>query len=168
MKYRTGIGMDAHRFAEDRRLVLGGVFIEHPFGLAGHSDADVLSHAIADALLGAAGLEDIGHYFPDSDLEFKDISSLEILAQVMVLVRQRGCEIGNVDAVLVLEEPRIAPHRESIRASLAGALGASVEDISVRATTTEGMGFTGRGEGIAACATCLVECAGSITGEKHA
>ena len=165
MKYRTGIGMDAHRFAEDRRLVLGGVVIEHPFGLAGHSDADVLSHAIADALLGAAGLEDIGHYFPDSDLEFKDISSLEILAQVMVLVRERGCEIGNVDAVLVLEEPRIAPHPESIRASLAGALGASVEDISVRATTTEGMGFTGRGEGIAACATCLVECAGSIMNE---
>jgi len=162
MKIRTGIGIDAHRFAEGRRLMLGGVEIEHPLGLAGHSDADVLTHAIADALLGAAGLEDIGHYFPDDDPGLKEISSLEIIRRVMELVRRRGCEVGNIDAVLVLEEPRIAPYRERIRSSLAGALEIPEADISVRATTTEMMGFTGRGEGIAACATCLVECAGSI------
>jgi 2-C-methyl-D-erythritol 2,4-cyclodiphosphate synthase len=165
MKLRTGIGIDAHRFVLGRKLVLGGITIEHATGLEGHSDADVLSHAIADALLGAAGLEDIGHYFPDSDPAFKDISSLEILKQVMEKVRDRDCEIGNVDAVLILEEPRIAPHRGDIRESLAGALAIPVEDITVRATTTEGMGFAGRGEGIAACATCLLECSGSIINE---
>ena len=165
MKIRTGIGIDAHRFVEGRRLVLGGVEIEHPQGLEGHSDADVLSHAIADALLGAAGLEDIGHYFPDTDPAFKDISSLEILGRVVKLVRKRGCEVGNIDAVLMLEEPRVAPHRERMRSSLAQALAIPAGDITVRATTTERMGFTGRGEGIAACATCLVECAGSINME---
>ncbi len=162
MKYRTGIGIDAHRFTDGRRLVLGGVELEHPRGLEGHSDADVLSHAIADALLGAAGLEDIGHFFPDNDQRFKDISSLELIRQVMVMVRERGCEVGNVDAVLILEEPRIAPYRESMRASLAAAMEIPKEDVTVRATTTEKMGFTGRGEGIAALATCLVECRGSI------
>ncbi|MHB8858156.1 MAG: 2-C-methyl-D-erythritol 2,4-cyclodiphosphate synthase [Thermoleophilia bacterium] len=162
MKYRTGIGMDAHRFTDGRRLILGGVELEHPQGLEGHSDADVLSHAIADALLGAAGLEDIGHYFPDSDERFKDISSLELVRQVMAMVRERGCEAGNVDAVLILEEPRIAPYRDRMRDALAAAMGIPREDIAVRATTTEKMGFTGRGEGIAAVATCLVECRGSI------
>ncbi|MHB1361029.1 MAG: 2-C-methyl-D-erythritol 2,4-cyclodiphosphate synthase [Thermoleophilia bacterium] len=162
MKYRTGIGIDAHRFTDGRRLVLGGVELEHPRGLEGHSDADVLSHAIADALLGAAGLEDIGHFFPDNDQRFKDISSLELIRQVMVMVRERGCEVGNVDAVLILEEPRIAPYRESMRESLAAAMEIPKEDVTVRATTTEKMGFTGRGEGIAALATCLVECRGSI------
>lgn len=162
MKYRTGIGMDAHRFTDGRRLILGGVELEHQRGLEGHSDADVLSHAIADALLGAAGLEDIGHYFPDSDDRFKDISSLELVGQVMVMVRERGCEVGNVDAVLILEEPRIAPYRDRMRDALAAAMAIPREDITVRATTTENMGFTGRGEGIAAMATCLVECRGSI------
>ncbi|MCL4472781.1 MAG: 2-C-methyl-D-erythritol 2,4-cyclodiphosphate synthase [Actinobacteria bacterium] len=162
MKYRTGIGMDAHRFTDGRRLILGGVELEHPQGLEGHSDADVLSHAIADALLGAAGLEDMGHYFPDSDERFKDISSLELVSQVMAMVRERGCEAGNVDAVLILEEPRIAPYRDRMRDALAAAMGIPREDIAVRATTTEKMGFTGRGEGIAAVATCLVECRGSI------
>lgn len=165
MKIRSGIGIDAHRFADGRRLILGGVAIDHPRGLEGHSDADVLSHAIADALLGAAGLEDIGHYFPDGDPGFKDISSLEILSRVMELVRRRGCEVGNIDAVLVLEEPRIAPYRDRMRAALAGAMGIPMADVTLRATTTERMGFTGRGEGIAACATCLVECAGSIITE---
>ena len=162
MKFRTGIGVDAHRFAAGRRLVLGGAEIEHPQGLEGHSDADVLTHAIADALLGAAGLEDIGHYFPDTDARFRDISSLELLGQVMAMVRECGCEVGNVDAVLVLEEPRIAPHRERMRAALASAMGIPVTDVTIRATTTEKMGFTGRGEGIAALATCLLECRGSI------
>jgi 2-C-methyl-D-erythritol 2,4-cyclodiphosphate synthase len=165
LKIRSGIGIDAHRFADGRRLILGGVAIDHPRGLEGHSDADVLSHAIADALLGAAGLEDIGHYFPDGDPGFKDISSLEILSRVMELVRRRGCEVGNIDAVLVLEEPRIAPYRDRMRAALAGAMGIPMADVTLRATTTERMGFTGRGEGIAACATCLVECAGSIITE---
>ncbi|MBI5870254.1 MAG: 2-C-methyl-D-erythritol 2,4-cyclodiphosphate synthase [Actinobacteria bacterium] len=162
MKIRTGIGIDAHRFVEGRRLILGGVSVDHPLGLEGHSDADVLSHAIADALLGAAGLEDIGHYFPDTDPGFKDMSSLVILSRVMELVRKRGCEVGNIDAVLVLEEPRMAPYRKNMRIALAEALDIPAEDISLRATTTEGMGFAGRGEGIAAVATCLVECAGSI------
>jgi len=165
LKLRTGIGIDAHRFASGRRLVLGGVEVDHPEGLEGHSDADVLSHAIGDALLGAAGLEDIGHYFPDTDPQYKDISSLEILARVVELVRKRGCEVGNIDAVLILEQPRIAPYRERMREALAGALEIPVGDISVRGTTTEKMGFTGRGEGIAACATCLVECRGSIISE---
>lgn len=163
MKLRTGIGIDAHRFAEGRPLVLGGVEIEHPQGLAGHSDADVLCHAIADALLGAAGLEDIGHYFPDTDETWKDASSLDILRQVRGIVERNGCEIGNVDAVLVTEEPRVAPHRARIRESLAGALGVNVDSVTVRGTTTEGMGFPGRGEGIAAFATCLLECGGRIT-----
>ena len=122
MKIRTGIGIDAHCFALGRKLVIGGVTIDHAMGLAGQSDADVLSHAIADALLGAAGLEDIGHYFPNTDAAFKDISSLEILRHFMTLVRDRGCEVGNIDAVLILEEPRIAPYLEQIRVSLAGAL----------------------------------------------
>ena len=165
MKYRTGIGVDAHRFASGRRLVLGGIEIKHPQGLAGYSDADVLSHAIADAVLGAAGLEDIGHFFPDTDERFRDFPSLELIRQVMVMARERGCEIGNVDAVLVLEEPRIAPYRERMREALAAAMDIPVADIMVRATTTEKMGFTGRGEGIAALATCLVECRGSIMKE---
>lgn len=162
MKFKTGIGMDAHRFAEGRRLVLGGVEIEHPRGLEGHSDADVLSHAIADALLGAAGLEDIGHYFPDSEPEWEDASSLDILSDVAGMVRGRGCEIGNVDAVVVAEEPRISHYREAIRARLAGAIDVPAETVTVRGTTTEGMGFTGRGEGIAVLATCLVECTGVV------
>jgi len=167
MKIRTGIGIDAHRFVEGRQLILGGVAIDNPMGLEGHSDADVLSHAIADALLGAAGLEDIGHYFPDTDPAYEGISSLDILRRVMELVRQRGCEVGNIDAVLVLEEPRMAPYRDQMRGALSEALGIAIEDIALRATTTEGMGFMGRGEGIAACATCLVECAGSINTEME-
>jgi len=163
LKIKTGIGMDAHRFAEGRKLVLGGVEIAYPRGLEGHSDADVLSHAIADALLGAAGLEDIGHYFPDSEPEWKDVSSLEILKDVAGLVRRRGCEIGNVDAVVVAEEPRIAPYREDMRARLAGAIEVPAAAVTVRGTTTEGMGFTGRGEGIAVLATCLVECMGIVS-----
>ena len=145
MALRTGIGMDAHRFAEGRRLVLGGVEIEHPLGLEGHSDADVLCHAIADALLGAAGLEDIGHYFPDSDPRWKDADSAVMLAEVARLVGEAGCIIGNVDAVVVAEEPTIAPHREAMRTRLAEALGVPVSAVSLRGTTTEGMGFAGRG-----------------------
>ncbi len=158
MRYRTGLGVDAHRFSVGRRLVLGGVEIDYPMGLEGHSDADVLAHAIADSLLGAAGLEDIGHYFPDSDPAYRDASSIGLLRQVASLVRDRGYAIGNVDAVLVMQEPRVAPYRIRIRASLARALEMPEADISLRGTTTEGMGFTGRGEGITVLAVSLVEC----------
>ncbi|MHB0915999.1 MAG: 2-C-methyl-D-erythritol 2,4-cyclodiphosphate synthase [Thermoleophilia bacterium] len=158
MGHRTGIGMDAHRFADGRRLVLGGVEIDHPRGLAGHSDADVLIHAIADALLGAAGLEDIGHYFPDSDPAFKDADSTMLLEEVVRLVAAAGCRVGNIDAVLVMEQPRVAPYRERIRERLAEVIGVPVSAVSVRGTTTEQMGFTGRGEGIAAMAVTLLEC----------
>lgn len=158
MKFRTGLGIDAHRFAAGRPLILGGIEFDHPMGLEGHSDADVLCHAIADSLLGAAGLEDIGHYFPDTDPGYKDASSIELLKQVAALVRKQGCEPGNVDAVLVLEGPRIAPQRQRMRARLAEALDMAGEDVSLRATTTEGLGFAGRGEGIAAMAVSLVEC----------
>lgn len=161
MRYRTGIGIDAHRFAGGRPLILGGVRFDHPMGLEGHSDADVLCHAIADSLLGAAGLEDIGHYFPDDNPAYRDASSIELLRQVAAMVRERGCRTGNVDAVLILEEPRIAPQREQVRRRLAEALDMDMEDVSLRATTTEGLGFTGRGEGIAAWAVSLVECGGA-------
>lgn len=158
MGHRTGIGMDAHRFVEGRRLVLGGVEIDHHLGLAGHSDADVLIHAIADALLGAAGLEDIGHYFPDDDPAWKDADSTVLLGEVVRLVTANGCQVGNIDAVLVMEAPRVAPYRDRIRARLAEVVGIPVTAVAVRGTTTEQMGFTGRGEGIAALAVTLLEC----------
>lgn len=158
MRFRTGIGMDAHRLVEGRRLVLGGVEIDYPLGLEGHSDADVLTHAIADSLLGAAGMEDIGHYFPDTSEAFKNISSLELLKEVAVMIAAKGCGIGNVDAVLILEKPKISSYRDQMRARLAAAMDISEPDVSLRGTTTEKMGFTGRGEGIAAMAVSLVEC----------
>ncbi len=158
MRYRTGLGIDAHRFTEGRRLVLGGVVIDHPRGLEGHSDADVLCHAVADSLLGAAGMEDIGHYFPDDDPAYAGAASIELLARVARMVGDRGFQVGNIDAVLVLEEPRIAPYRERMRRSLAAAVGIDAAAVGVRGTTTEGMGFTGRGEGIAAMAVSLLEC----------
>jgi 2-C-methyl-D-erythritol 2,4-cyclodiphosphate synthase len=146
---RTGIGIDSHAFAPGRRLVLGGVEIPHDAGLAGHSDADVLAHAIADALLGAAGLGDIGRHFPDSDAAWKDADSMELLRHVVGLVG----EIEHVDATVLLERPRLAPHRDAIRDSLAAVLGCSV---NVKATTGEGMGFVGRGEGAAALAVATL------------
>ena len=157
-RLRVGLGVDSHRFVGGRPLVLGGILIDYPLGLEGHSDADVLTHAIADALLGAAGLEDIGHYFPETDPQFEGISSLEILKQVVKLVAAEGCRIGNVDAVLVLEEPKVSLYRQAIRASLAEVMRISPADVSVRGTTTEKMGFTGRGEGVSAHAVALLEC----------
>jgi 2-C-methyl-D-erythritol 2,4-cyclodiphosphate synthase len=153
---RVGLGVDAHRFAPERPLVLGGVRIRERGGLAGHSDADVLTHAVMDALLGAAGLEDIGHYFPDTDPAFAGASSIGLLGQVSELVREAGWQVGNVDAVVVCESPRIAPHRTAIRGRLAQALGTQAGQIGVRGTTTEGMGFAGRGEGILAQAVALL------------
>lgn len=151
--------MDVHAFAapkDGRPLILGGVAIPFDCGLAGHSDADVLAHAITDALLGAAGLEDIGHYFPDTDEQFKDADSIELLRKVRVIVGEEW-SIANVDAVIVCELPKIRDHREAMRANLANALGVEPSRISVRGTTSERLGFTGRGEGIAAQAVCLLE-----------
>lgn len=157
MSCRVGLGFDAHSFAEGRRLVLGGVQIPHPLGLAGHSDADVLVHAVMDALLGACGERDIGVRFPDSDPTFRDISSLVLLEEVMGVVSERGFRVLNVDCVLVAQEPRLSPYIEEMRKRLAFVLRVPENRVGIKATTTEGMGFTGRGEGIAAMAAALVE-----------
>lgn len=154
---RIGLGLDAHRFAADRPLVLGGVKLRDKDGLLGHSDADVLVHAIMDALLGAAGMDDIGVLFPDDDPAFRGADSLDLLGAVVGLLSDNGWRLVNVDAVVVCEQPRIAPHREEMRSRLAEALALGVEDVGLRGTTTEGMGFTGRGEGIAAQAVALIE-----------
>jgi 2-C-methyl-D-erythritol 2,4-cyclodiphosphate synthase len=146
---RTGIGIDSHAFAPGRRLVLGGVEIPHDQGLRGHSDADVLAHAITDALLGAAGLGDIGQHFPDTDERWKDADSMELLRVVVARVGT----IEHVDATVMMERPKLSPHRDAIRASLEAALGCTV---NVKATTGEGMGFVGRGEGVAALAVATL------------
>ncbi len=153
---RVGLGYDAHRFDPARPLVLGGVRLRESDGLAGHSDADVLVHAVMDALLGAAGLEDIGHYFPDTDPALAGVDSLGLMARVSEMLKTQGWTVVNVDAVVICEEPRIAPWRQQMRERMAGALGVSVDRVGVRGTTTEGMGFTGRGEGIAAQAVALL------------
>ncbi len=152
MSTLSGIGYDSHRLSPGRRLVLGGVEIPSEIGLAGHSDADVLTHAIIDALLGAAGLGDIGQHFPDSDERYRDADSLELLAAVLPLVHAQGLELVNVDATVVIERPKLAPHREAIRESLAAALGIAPARVNVKASTGEGIGFVGRGEGVAALA----------------
>jgi 2-C-methyl-D-erythritol 2,4-cyclodiphosphate synthase len=149
---RTGIGIDSHRFVPGRRLVLGGVEIPYELGLDGHSDADVLAHAIADALLGAAGLGDIGQHFPDDDDVWLDADSMELLRDVVGRVREAGFELVHVDTTIMLERPKIAPHRDAIKASLENVLGS----VNVKATTGEGMGFVGRGEGAAALAVATV------------
>jgi 2-C-methyl-D-erythritol 2,4-cyclodiphosphate synthase len=153
----TGIGYDSHRLADGRRLVLGGVEIAHERGLDGHSDADVLTHAVIDALLGAASLGDIGEHFPDSDERFRDADSMELLATVVTLLSQRGLQIVNVDCTVVIERPKLAPHREDIRASLARTLAIDVARVNVKATTGEGIGFVGRGEGVVALAVAGVD-----------
>ena len=153
----TGLGYDCHRFAGGRRLVLGGVELAHDRGLAGHSDADVLTHAIIDALLGAGALGDIGQHFPDSDERYRDADSLDLLRTTVAMLMHRGMTIVHVDATVVIERPHIAPVREQIRRSLAEALGISVEHMSVKATRGEGMGFVGREEGVAALAIATVE-----------
>jgi 2-C-methyl-D-erythritol 2,4-cyclodiphosphate synthase len=156
---RVGLGVDVHAFAspeECRRLVLGGVEIPSDRGLRGHSDADVLAHAVTDALLGAAGLEDIGHYFPDIDERYRDAYSIELLREVRGLVGG-SWGVANVDAVVICERPKIRDHREAMRKNLAAALGIEETRVGVRGTTTERLGFAGRGEGIAAQAICLLE-----------
>ncbi|MCI2242900.1 2-C-methyl-D-erythritol 2,4-cyclodiphosphate synthase [Adlercreutzia faecimuris] len=153
---RTGLGYDVHALAEGRRLILGGVDIPHDRGLDGHSDADVLAHAIADALLGAVRGGDIGKLFPDTDPAYKDADSLKLLAAVAAFVRERGFTILDVDSVVAAQAPKLSPHRDQMRANLAAALGIPVENVGVKATTTEWLGFEGREEGISATATCLV------------
>jgi 2-C-methyl-D-erythritol 2,4-cyclodiphosphate synthase len=153
---RAGIGFDSHRLEQGRRLVLGGVEIESDVGLAGHSDADVLTHAVMDALLGAAGLEDIGRHFPDGDERYRDADSVELLREVARRVADAGFEVVNVDATLACEAPKLDPHREAMRARLAEALGLDAGAVNVKFTTGERMGFVGRGEGIAALAIASV------------
>ncbi len=153
---RIGHGYDVHRLAEGRRLVLGGVEIPWEKGLEGHSDADVLTHAIMDALLGAAALGDIGRLFPDSDDRFLNIDSQLLLKEVMVRVRAAGYDLGNLDATVVAQRPRLMPHLEAMRRTLAGTMGVRTDQINLKATTEERLGFTGRGEGIAAHCVCLL------------
>jgi 2-C-methyl-D-erythritol 2,4-cyclodiphosphate synthase len=154
---RIGLGYDVHAFAEGRRLVLGGVEIAHDRGLLGHSDADVLAHALADAVLGALREGDIGLHFPDTDPAFAGLDSLELLASVGEMASERGWRIVDADCVIVLEHPKVAGYREQMRANLAAALGVAVESVGVKATTTEGLGFAGREEGVAAHAVVLIE-----------
>ena len=155
--YRVGIGFDAHRFSRGRKLILGGVEIAHSRGLEGHSDADVLSHAIADALLGAIGAGDIGQHFPNTDESIRGISSIEILKHVSKLLIDKGARVLNVDASVIAEEPKIAPHISAMRQKIADALGIRESTVNVKATTNEKLGAIGRGEGIAAMATATVE-----------
>jgi 2-C-methyl-D-erythritol 2,4-cyclodiphosphate synthase len=152
----TGIGYDVHRLVADRPLVLGGVEIPHPLGLDGHSDADVLCHAIADAVLGAAGEPDIGHLFPNTDPTIRGISSLEILRRVRSVLDEKSIQLHNIDATLIAEEPRIAPYLSEMKDRVGAALGLSPARVGIKATTNESMGFLGRGEGMAAMATACV------------
>lgn len=155
--YRIGIGFDAHRLAEKRKLILGGVVIPHARGLIGHSDADVLTHAICDAILGSIGEGDIGVHFPDSDPAYKDISSLNLLNKVSDLLKTKGYEVVNIDAVVICEQPKISPYFTEIKKSLSQTLNICSDLINMKATTTEKMGFTGREEGISAKAAVLVK-----------
>jgi 2-C-methyl-D-erythritol 2,4-cyclodiphosphate synthase len=156
----VGIGYDVHRFADGRKLILGGVEIPHSRGLDGHSDADVLCHAIADAILGAIGERDIGHHFPNTDASIRGISSLEIVRKAAALVAARGGRINNIDSSLIAEAPKIGPHLGAMKDNLAGALGIERTRVGIKATTNERMGFLGRGEGIAATAVASVELPG--------
>ena len=155
MSVTTGIGWDSHRLAEGRALILGGVTIPHDKGLAGHSDADVLTHAIIDALLGAAGLGDIGEHFPDTDEAWRGADSLELLRDVVALLGPRA--IVNVDTTVLMERPKLKDHKPAIREALAGALGVELEAVNIKATTGEGLGFVGRQEGVAALAVATLE-----------
>lgn len=154
---RAGIGFDVHRFDASRPLVLGGVRIEGSSGLAGHSDADVVCHAVADALLGAGNLGDLGTHFPDSSQEWKDASSLDILSRVAALLAEAGYRIRSLDATVLVEAPKLAPYRDEMCSAMAGALGVTPDRVSVKASTTEGLGTVGRGEGAACMAVALVE-----------
>ena len=153
---RIGHGFDVHAFADNRKLIIGGVEIPYELGLAGHSDADVLLHAICDALLGAAGLGDIGRHFPDTDAAYAGIDSRILLRRVAEQLKERNWRVGNVDATIIAQAPKMAPHIARMTAHIADDLGIAIDRVNVKATTTEKLGFTGRGEGIAAEAVCLV------------
>ncbi len=160
MSSRSGIGYDSHRFADDRPLVLGGVEIPGARGLAGHSDADVLTHALIDALLGAAGLGDIGQHFPDTDERYRDADSLELLSEVCSFLEEHGWNILHLDASVICDAPKLGPHRDEMRSRLAATAGLNALEVNVKFTTNEGLGFIGRGEGMAALAIATVERAG--------
>ena len=153
---RIGHGYDVHKLVENRRLILGGVDIPYEKGLLGHSDADVLLHAVADALLGAAGYGDIGGMFPDTDPAFKDADSLQLLKQVVARLQENGYAVGNIDATVLAQRPKLAPFIPTMRENIAAACGVTVDAVNVKATTEEGLGFTGAGDGIAAHAVCII------------
>ena len=155
--YRTGIGFDSHRLCEGRRLIIGGVEISHEKGLMGHSDADVLCHALIDALLGAVADGNIGSHFSDKDPQWKNADSLKLLTEVVKRLNEKGWKISNTDATIVAEQPGMTPHIEEMRMNLAGTMGVGIDAVSVKAKTNEGMGFEGRGEGISAMAVATVE-----------
>lgn len=157
MKIRVGFGYDVHALVPNRALWLGGIRIEHTLGLLGHSDADVLIHAICDALLGAANLRDIGYHFPDTAGEYENIDSKILLRKTMALIREAGYELGNIDATVCAERPKLNPHIPQMKTVLAEVMGVDPNDISIKATTTEKLGFTGRQEGISAYATVLIQ-----------
>lgn len=160
---RVGTGYDVHRLVEDRRLILGGVEIPYDKGLLGHSDADVLVHAVMDAMLGAAALGDIGRHFPDNDPQYEGISSIELLKRVGDLINNNLYVVGNIDATVIAQRPKLAGYIPAMRANIAGALGLEENQINIKATTEEGLGFTGEGLGIAAQAICLLESVGDAT-----
>jgi 2-C-methyl-D-erythritol 2,4-cyclodiphosphate synthase len=156
MKYRTGNGFDVHAFTENRKLIIGGIEIQYSKGLAGHSDADVLLHSITDALLGAVALGDLGKHFPDTDKKYRDADSKVLLKEAYELVKEKGYKLGNLDAVVALEKPKLSHLIQEIRECIANILESKIEQVSVKATTSEKLGFIGREEGIAAFATALV------------
>jgi len=156
MNMRVGQGFDVHAFCEGRKLIIGGVGVPYSLGLAGHSDADVLIHAICDALLVSAGLGDLGHHFPDSDPPYAGIDSIELLVSVVESLNEHGWRVGNLDATVIAQAPKLAPYIAAMRERLAGVIGIAVEALNIKATTTEKLGFTGRGEGIAAQAVVLL------------
>ncbi|MBU3196562.1 2-C-methyl-D-erythritol 2,4-cyclodiphosphate synthase [Clostridium algidicarnis] len=153
---RIGLGYDVHKLVEDRSLILGGVTIPHKYGLLGHSDADVLVHAIMDSILGAASLGDIGTHFPDNNLIYKDISSLSLLKKVYDLILKKGFSIGNIDATIIAQAPKLSPYIDEMRNNISSILGIDINQINIKATTEEGLGFTGSGEGMASQSICLL------------
>lgn len=157
MKIRIGMGFDVHRLVTDRELWMGGIKIEHSKGLLGHSDADVLIHAICDAILGAANMRDIGYHFPDTDGEYKNVDSKILLRKTVELVKEKGYAVGNIDSTICAERPKMNPHIPQMKATLAQIIGITEDDVSIKATTTEKLGFTGREEGISAYAVVLLE-----------
>ena len=154
---RIGLGYDVHRLVKGRKLILGGVTIPHKKGLLGHSDADVMLHALCDAILGAAGLRDIGHYFSNKDVKWKNISSLVLLAECLKLIKKQKLKIGNIDITVILEEPKISPYIDQMKKNIAGTLGIRSTQISIKSTTAEGLGFIGKKQGCSAYAVCLLK-----------